>query len=81
MGVSASKPSLEELESLRQELDACCREVALAIRRAEVLVLCCGAGLSADSGLPTYSEIAKVKVYQDLGFKYDDICRREIRSG
>ncbi|CAK8999126.1 Uncharacterized protein SCF082_LOCUS5934, partial [Durusdinium trenchii] len=77
MGISPSKPSEEELETLKDDIDACCHEVAEALKRADVLLLCAGAGFSADSGLPTYEEIANVKIYQDLGLKYDDICRPE----
>eukprot|EP00435_Cladocopium_sp_Y103_P017640 s948_g4.t1 len=77
MGISASKPSEEELRTLKDDIEGCCREVALALKRADVLLLCAGAGFSADSGLPTYEEIANVKAYQDLALKYNDICRPE----
>ena len=116
MGISASKPSEEELRTLKDDIEACCREVAEALKRADVaryqnaskreiqkenskkcsirvvltenhwfflvvnvgnkialetewdteaLLLCAGAGFSADSGLPTYEEIANVKAYQE----------------
>lgn len=62
---------------MKDDIEGCCREVALALKRADVLLLCAGAGFSADSGLPTYEEIANVKAYQDLALKYNDICRPE----
>jgi len=75
-----SRPSREELSILKSQVDACAREVAESLRRADVLLLCAGAGFSADSGLPIYQDIANVKAYQDLGYKYHDICRPEWLS-
>ncbi|CAJ1359581.1 unnamed protein product, partial [Effrenium voratum] len=66
-----------ELQTLKLQLDGCCLAVADALKRADVLLLCCGAGFSADSGLATYEEIANIKPYQDLGYEYHDICRPE----
>eukprot|EP00913_Durusdinium_trenchii_P018636 g17513.t1 len=76
----------QELETLKDDIDACCHEVAEALKRADVLLLCAGAGFSADSGLPTYEELGirgrpcdpkVVDLEGDLGLKYDDICRPE----
>eukprot|EP00439_Symbiodinium_sp_Y106_P006226 s5153_g1.t1 len=91
MGLGPSKPSVQELSILKSQVDACTHEIAEAIRRADVLLLCAGAGFSADSGLAVYEEpgeivlragldIAGVKAYQDLGYKYHNVCRPEWLS-
>ena len=40
-------------------------KAAEKIHQADVLLVCTGAGFSADSGLAVYSDIAKIKPYQD----------------
>jgi len=80
MGLGPSKPSVQELSILKSQVDACTHEIAEAIRRADVLLLCAGAGFSADSGLAVYEDIAGVKAYQDLGYKYHNVCRPEWLS-
>ncbi|CAE8626157.1 unnamed protein product, partial [Polarella glacialis] len=77
MGLGPSKPSAEELETLASQLDANCWSAAEALKRADVLLLCTGAGFSADSGLAVYKDIAEIEAYQDLGLRYHDICRPE----
>lgn len=80
MGLGPSRPSVQELSILKSQVDACTHEIAEAIRRADVLLLCAGAGFSADSGLAVYEDIAGVKAYQELGYKYHNVCRPEWLS-
>ena len=56
-------------------LERQCKKAAKVISKADVLVLMTGAGFSADSGLATYTDIAQVPAYQDLGLEYADICQ------
>lgn len=77
MGLGPSKLSAEELETLEAQVEDNCRTAADALRQADVLLLCTGAGFSADSGLAVYKDIAEVVAYQDLGLRYHDICRPE----
>jgi len=77
MGIGPSKPSEEELATLDAQLDANCRAAADALRRADVFLLCTGAGFSADSGLAVYQDIAEIEAYEDMGLRYHDICRPE----
>lgn len=50
---------------------------AKAISECDFLLVATGAGFSADSGLPTYSEVAQNRVYYHQGIDYADLCRRE----
>lgn len=72
-----SRPTGEELDILVGRLDGTCRKVAEALWRADVFLVCTGAGFSADSGLAVYKDIAELEAYQDLGIRYHDICRPE----
>jgi len=47
---------------------------AQEIQDADALLLCTGAGFSADSGLAVYKDIAQVPAYADRRLKYHDIC-------
>jgi len=51
-----------------------CALAAQVIGGADVLLLCTGAGFSADSGLAVYRDIAEIPVYASRGLKYHDIC-------
>jgi NAD-dependent SIR2 family protein deacetylase len=50
-------------------------EAAQSIWEADFLLIATGAGFSADSGLPTYSDIARNPTYQQKGIDYSDVCR------
>jgi NAD-dependent SIR2 family protein deacetylase len=41
---------------------------------SDVLLLTSGAGLSADSGLPVFADIAKVPAYLEKKLSYTDLC-------
>ena len=47
---------------------------ALAIRQSDVLLVCTGAGWSADSGLAVYKDVADVPAYHERNLTYRDIC-------
>ena len=61
------------LKDPAREQDAVGRAAA-AIAQADVLLLCTGAGWSADSGLKVYRDIADIGAYHDKGLTYRDIC-------
>jgi len=48
---------------------------AKAIPNADFLLITAGAGMSAYSGLPIYSDIANVEAYKKRNFEYIDVCR------
>ncbi|CAJ1962903.1 unnamed protein product [Cylindrotheca closterium] len=50
-------------------------QAAQLIEAADILLIATGAGFSADSGLPTYSDVAQNPIYQALGIDYGDLCR------
>ncbi|CAK0796708.1 unnamed protein product [Prorocentrum cordatum] len=77
MGPAPSKPSRPEFEALLGQLEEGCRDAAEVLRTADVLLLCTGAGFSADSGLAVYKDIAGLRAYEELGLCYHDICRPE----
>eukprot|EP00929_Paragymnodinium_shiwhaense_P000606 TRINITY_DN10085_c0_g1_i1.p1 TRINITY_DN10085_c0_g1~~TRINITY_DN10085_c0_g1_i1.p1 ORF type:complete len:1047 (-),score=243.13 TRINITY_DN10085_c0_g1_i1:72-3212(-) len=77
MGLGPSQPTQEERQQLVGWLDRSGRLAAKALLEADVLLLCTGAGFSADSGLAVYKDIAELKAYRDLGLRYHDICRPE----
>ena len=49
-------------------------KAAKAIVEAEIFVICIGAGMSADSGLAVYKDVANLPVYNEMGIDYADIC-------
>lgn len=51
------------------------RAAANAIASCDFLLVCTGAGMSADSGLPTYSQVAHNPIYDQQGIDYADLCR------
>lgn len=50
-------------------------EAAKRIGDCDFLLIATGAGFSADSGLPTYADVADNAVYQEKGVDYGDLCR------
>lgn len=53
------------------------KNAARAVAECDFLLIATGAGFSADSGLPTYSQIAEEMVYNQQGIDYSDLCRIE----
>lgn len=70
-----ARPSPERKSALLASLDSSCEKAANIIKNADALLLCTGAGLSADSGLAVYADVARVDAYAKLGFRYNDICQ------
>ncbi|KAL0235851.1 hypothetical protein GEMRC1_002433 [Eukaryota sp. GEM-RC1] len=69
----SSRPSTASLTSLPSSLSPL-QEAASIIRKCDYVCILSGAGMSADSALPTYQDIAKVPAYQRLRLEYDDLC-------
>lgn len=51
---------------------------AKAIAEATHLLIAGGAGLSADSGLPVYADVARTPAWRRRGLDYGDLCRTEL---
>ncbi|KAL0212519.1 hypothetical protein RCL1_006145 [Eukaryota sp. TZLM3-RCL] len=47
---------------------------------ANCIIILAGAGMSSDSNLATYNDIAKVSAYARLGLEYDDLCDPTLLS-
>merc|ERR1719188_1882864 len=75
MGSATSRPDPDAEARLKDSLDSLCAEAATLIHQADVLLLCTGAGFSADSGLAIYADVAKVEAYKKLDLEYHDICQ------
>jgi len=74
MGARPSRPDAKKAEELKSSFAKDCHYAANLVKEADILVLCTGAGFSADSGLAVYSDIAKVDAYKKRGLEYHDIC-------
>eukprot|EP00960_Hanusia_phi_P027039 746612-Hanusia_phi.AAC.1 len=61
-----------------QTLHKVCMTAAKAILQATHLLVTAGAGMSADSGLPTYDRIADNIAYKNRGLNYADLCRPQL---
>ena len=51
------------------------KDAARHIEECDFLLIATGAGFSADSGLPTYADVARNPIYEEKGIEYDDLCR------
>ena len=47
---------------------------AAALLNADYVLVCAGAGFSADSGLPVYKDVADTPAYRAMGVTYGDLC-------
>ena len=56
-------------------LETLIEQAARQIADADFLLIATGAGFSADSGLPTYTDVARNPIYESLGIEYGDLCR------
>lgn len=77
MGSGPSSLDDESQARLSDQRERTLRRAAGALLDADVLLLCTGAGFSADSGLPVYKDIAEVEAYRGVSgqdFTYRDIC-------
>ena len=64
-GAQPSNPEPAVAERLKKAFPDLCRAAASKIHDADVLLVCTGAGFSADSGLAVYRDIATIKPYQN----------------
>ena len=51
-----------------------CARAAIAIRKADIFLLCTGAGFSADSGLSVFKDIANIEAYHKRNITYPELC-------
>ena len=59
-----------------------CQTAAHILADADVLVLFSGAGLSADSGLAVFADVADIPAYRQRGLDYYDLCQPQwLRGG
>ena len=75
MGNSPSQPTSDQLEELQRRFPELTARAACALLQADVLLVCTGAGWSADSGLAVYRDVADVDAYRDRGLTYRDLCQ------
>ncbi|KAK3286164.1 hypothetical protein CYMTET_6267 [Cymbomonas tetramitiformis] len=75
MGNQPTKPSEKDAEDLQRNFSRSCARAGKLISESDVLLLCTGAGFSADSGLAVYADIAKIQAYSDRTLSYPDICQ------
>ena len=66
MGSGPSKPTEAQRAQLKTDYEDLCKAAAKCIHDADVLVVCTGAGFSADSGLAVYVDIANCFRWVDL---------------
>eukprot|EP00122_Pirum_gemmata_P019894 Pgem_evm2s18610 len=57
--------------------DKDCKNAANKIKNCDFLLVTCGAGFSADSGLPVYKDIADDPEYTESQLSYSDLCSPE----
>lgn len=51
-----------------------CKKAATALIEADILLVVAGAGMSSDSGLPVYNQIADVPIYNEMKLTYGMLC-------
>jgi hypothetical protein len=71
---SAAAAGAAEIQAREQEFSAAVARAAAVIGAADYLLVCAGAGLSADSGLGTYADVASRPAWQAKGFTYGSLC-------
>ena len=64
-GSDAQKPSEDDVPYQR---------AAAAVLEADYILVCAGAGFSADSGLPVYKDVADLEPYRARNLTYADLC-------
>ena len=75
VGGSIRSPGPAHLSALQEAAGRACAAAAVALSQADILLVATGAGLSADSGLPVYKDVADVPPYQSRGLLYHDLCQ------
>ena len=59
---------------MADEVKAQYARAAAALLDADFLLVCAGAGFSADSGLPVYKDVADIEPYRQRSLTYSDLC-------
>ena len=77
MGSHPSKLSASQREQLNKNYEKLCKAAAKCIHDADVLLVCTGAGFSADSGLGVFKDIDKIPAYEERKLGYRDLCKPE----
>lgn len=73
-GVNSSSRSSGAAAAQERDFESEVARAAAAISAADYLLVCAGAGLSADSGLGTYADVASQEAWQSRGFSYGSLC-------
>lgn len=74
MGAHPSKATDAQRAELVSREDEMIDRAATAIATSDVLLVCTGAGWSADSGLAVYRDVANVPAYNERNITYHDLC-------
>ena len=69
-----SIPTKYQAQQLIDHYEDLCKAAAICIHDSDILLLCTGAGFSADSGLPVFADIAKIPAYAERNLEYGDLC-------
>eukprot|EP01083_Nonionella_stella_P148986 472520_1 len=83
-GTPQAIPPVEEIlngdqwSSLSEKVLEDCVEVALLLKNAHFIVVTAGAGMSADSNLPVYTDIAKVTHFEKNDITYKELCNPNL---
>merc|ERR1740123_188906 len=70
----AEVPTYAHAVQLRNELGQYYERAAQALCRADAVLVCTGAGFSADSKLAVYKDVADIPAYHKQGLTYYDLC-------
>lgn len=73
--VQDATPSSEMIASWESKFPEQCAKAMRVLLEADAILISCGAGFSADSGLPTFSQIGDVEAYRKMGLNYYGLCR------
>ena len=68
------RPTEQERKILLANREYYCWKAAQVIKESDYFLLSIGAGFSADSGLPTFTNIADVPAYKKAGYTYPRLC-------
>jgi len=72
--LNSSLGSSEAADEQKLDFEMGVARAAAVIHAADYLLVCAGAGLSADSGLGTYADVASQEAWQSRGFSYGNLC-------
>jgi len=70
---SAHSLTLQEQDAYKAGYDEACKRAAVSISTADIMLFAHGAGMSADSGLPVFADIARCAAYERKRLNYMDL--------